>query len=244
MILLIADSICGGFGQRDKKSFIHLAAEQLNVSVWDESATGMSSRAYLEYLRTERLICPEQQKPVSNLDDISIVLISLGNVDGKKVYKNNNLFGDLVPSRYRKEKIDPRPYYSNRVVKRFFEKLDNLGRHFFRYYAFISGNLEDTVPFKETVKNIDFILDYYKSKKIILISTSTVNGFYFPGASRNFSKINKYLHSKKNNNIEFFNIQDKIEKSYLLKDKFHLSAIGHAAMKQKFISFLLERLYL
>ena len=241
MMLLVADSICGGFGQKEKKSFVHGAAEDLCIEIWDESATGMSSRAYLEHLHTGVSICPEQRKPLSNLDDISIVVISLGNVDGKKSYARKNFLGLLVPFRYRKEKIDPRPYYSKRTWKRAFEKTDNLARHLFRHYARITGNLAENVPLEQTKENIRAILEIYKSKKIILISTSLAREFYFPGAPENFSRINNFLiEQTHHSDAVFFDLQARIDKNHLLEDRFHINHAGHEVIKKDFMELLVS----
>ena len=103
MILLIADSVCGGFGQAGKRSFVHSAIDNINIDIWDQSATGMSTSDFLSYLQTGNKICEEQLGPVVNENDIELVVISLGNVDGKCTYSQVNFWGFFVPKRYRKE---------------------------------------------------------------------------------------------------------------------------------------------
>ncbi len=114
MILLIADSVCGGFGQLDKKSFVHLAIEKINFEILDHSATGMTSSDYLDFLRTGNKVAKEQGDLYQKQTVFSHVIIALGNVDCKGTYSKNNLLAKIIPKRYRKEKLDPRPYYSKK----------------------------------------------------------------------------------------------------------------------------------
>lgn len=241
MLLLIADSVCGGFGQRDKKSFIHKAAENLGITIWDESATGMSSSAYLEFLHSGTPLCPEQQPPLSDLAKVKVAVIAIGNVDGKKTFKQKNFLGLIVPPRYRKEKIDPRPYYSSRRWKRYIEKTENILRHAFRWYCHLTGNLQEYVSTKSTQENISKILERLYEKTVILISTSTTNNFYFPGAQKNYFITNKFLKEKtKNKEIVFYDMQSKINQDHLLADKFHLNSHGHDFLERDFRNLLAE----
>lgn len=239
MILLIADSICGGFGQIGKKSFVHLAAQELNIEIWDESAPGMSTSDYLEHRMTGRLFAEEQKEPMTNLESVRLVIVSLGNVDGKKSFSPNNFWSKLVPNRYRLEKIDPRPYYSKRRWKYVLERSENVVRHLFRHFSKITGNLKDTVPFLTTEHNFREILKTYSSKRVLLISTSTANNFHFPGAETNFSRTNDLLESisKNNPNIDFLDVRTS-NRSELLEDLFHLNHLGHLKARAKLLVFL------
>ncbi|MDH4568434.1 hypothetical protein E8E95_17265 [Pseudomonas sp. BN414] len=242
MILLIGDSICGGFGQRDKKSFVHYAAEHLGISIWDESASGMSTDDYLKYLHTGIPICPEQAPPLENLEKVDLVVLSLANVDGKMSFKQRNAWSILIPRRYRLEKIDPRPYYSRRRWKRVLEKLDNFLRHYSRFAAFATGNLEVNVSPQQSKHNIEKILNRFANKKVVLISTSVTNAFYFPGAQSHYDATDNFLKGLISKRIRFFDMKTNIAPDELLDDRFHLNEKGHKRLCAEFIDAIKEHL--
>lgn len=187
----------------------------------------MTTEDYLRHARTGELICSEQNHPLKDVPSTALILISLGNVDGKKKYIQKNTLSELVPLRYRKEKIDPRPYYSKNRTKRTLELIDNFARDFFRAFCSLTNNLSYTVKHEETIKNLEEILSRYPLNKIILVSTSQTDERYFPGARIHYKKTNEFLRSYSNERIIYFNLQEQIEPEDLLLDKFHLNEKGH-----------------
>ena len=84
--ILIADSICGGFGQRSGKSFVHYSLSDLGFekSLVDYSRSGMTTTDFLEKSEIGFIL--------RSINSSDFVIISLGNVDSKPVYTKNNFF--------------------------------------------------------------------------------------------------------------------------------------------------------
>ena len=238
-ILIIADSVCGGFGQKDKKSFVHFSLDTLNIEYIDQSATGMTTTDYLNYLKTGKPICKEQASLIIDKTEISFVILSLGNVDTKSQYAKNNFMSRLVPKRYKKEKIDPRPYFSKSLLKKTLQKIENYIRFLFRFYSFISGNYTEATSFKKYKVNILEIMQVYSDCKIILVGVSTINDNLFFGTENRFLEVEKFLYSLENDEkISFFSYREFLNRNDLLEDQFHLNAAGHIKIAGDFTIFL------
>ncbi len=238
MILLIADSVLGGFGQPQKKSFVHHALESLGVRVFDHSASGMSTQDYLDFLRTGEKVVKEQCHLYCTGTEFDCVIIALGNVDCKGVFKSKNFFSKIVPSRYRAEKLDPRPYYSKSLGSRFIQLAENSVRQIFRRYLYITGNLSAKISQESTIINLKRIMSKHESTKIILVSTSCINDILFPGSHSRFEAFNSHLMMlSKQENISYFDMRPGLGKKFLMKDEFHLNFDGHQLVRGKFEEF-------
>ncbi|MEY8213716.1 MAG: hypothetical protein RPR97_04435 [Colwellia sp.] len=235
MILLIADSVCGGFGQTGKKSFVHYSLEAKNINIWDHSASGMSTELYRQFLKTGVKISKEQHDLYNKSESFACVVIALGNVDSKGCFQNNNILSKFVPQRYRAEKIDARPYYSTKSFKKIMQLSENTVRMFFRYYLFHTGNLTSKVSYNQMESNVIALLDKHSGSKIILISPSCISDRLFPGSFLRFEKLNKLLVKlSSRENVSYFDMRSKLNKSYLMEDEFHLNQQGHQFLKDKF----------
>lgn len=239
MILLIADSVCGGFGQPEKKSFVHLALESLEIELWDQSASGMSTMQYLDFLRTENKISKEQCGVYKGTERLECVIIALGNVDSKGGYKKNNILSSLVPNRYRSEKIDPRPYYSSKPLKKSLQYVENCLRTFCRNFLYITGNLSPKVERLVMENNFLTLLNVHADTKVIVISPSCISEKLFPGTSLRFEKLNTFLEGlASRKNVSYFDMRPNLEKQELMKDEFHLNQQGHKLLKAEFEVYL------
>jgi len=235
MILLIADSVCGGFGQPGKKSFVHYSLESRGLDIWDHSASGMSTEQYLQFLNTGKKVSKEQWDVCIDSEEIDCVIIALGNVDGKGCFQSNNAFSRFVPRRYRSEKIDPRPYYSAKVFKKIVQLSENAIRALVRGYLFYTGNLTSKVPCNQMEANILTLLDKHRDSKVILISPSCINERLFPGSFLRFEKLNKLLMKlSSRDSVSYFDMRSKLNKNYLMEDEFHLNQQGHQFLKGEF----------
>lgn len=226
-VFLIADSICGGFGQRSQKSFVHFSLEILKLNLHDVSKSGMCSQVALQRIQE-----------IDVLDEVTsndLVIISIGNVDAKPVYMRNNIWADAVPRRYRKEKIDPRPYYSTKPSKRLFELADNVVRSLCRRFCYITGNYQRKISQEKFERNFIDILDIFsqKTKNFIIILPSKIEDGLFPGASSQFNDTRLFLNNLcKDRNLGSFDFTALVEDSDYLLDRFHLNESGH----QKIVS--------
>lgn len=239
MILLIADSVCGGFGQPNKKSFVHHALEAQAEVLWDHSASGMSTAQYLKFIETGARVSKEQHGLFTDLDKFELVIISLGNVDQKGCFENNNAFSRLVPIRYRSEKIDPRPYYSTKYIKRVIQSAENMLRTFFRHYLSFTGNLTPKVCEEDMKSNILNIMKIHDSSKILLLSPSVITDELFPGSFLRFEKLNRFLMAlADSNSVFYFDMRKNLSLSHLMEDRFHLNQQGHQFVKGDFEIFL------
>ena len=225
MILLIADSVCGGFGQPGKRSFVHDSLESQGEGVRDHSASGMSTKQYLQFLKTGVKISKEQHDLYNDSESFACVVIALGNVDSKGCFKNNNIFSMFVPRRYRAENL----------FKKITQLSENTVRMFFRYYLFYTGNLTSKVSCSQMESNIIALLDKHSNSKVILISPSCISERLFPGSFLRFEKLNKLLiRLSSRENVSYFDMRSKLNRSYLMEDEFHLNQQGHQFLKGAF----------
>jgi hypothetical protein len=232
---LLSDSICGGFGQKSNKSFVHYALDKLNCTLVDLSKSGMCSR--------EALYTLSNLPSLENVTPADIVVISIGNVDAKPVFVKNNFFSVIVPNRYRREKIDPRPYYSNRRPKRLFERLDNWIRTIVRYYCYFTGNYKRKISQKNYEENFVKIVDMFliRTNKIIVILPSKIENRLFPGAEQDFELLCSFLISFcESKRIKCFDFKNFVTREHFLLDQFHLNAAGHDKVTSEFSSYLLR----
>lgn len=238
MYLIIADSVAGGFGQHNKKSFVHYSLESLDLDYIDHSANGMTTTQYLQYLSDGKKVCKEQGDLIKD-EAITNIIYALGNVDCRVKFKSNNCLSFLIPRRYRKEKFDPRPYYSKRKIKKVFQHIDNLFRSFFRNFSVKTGNISLYVDFDTYIDNTHRILGTYPHAKIVLISTSTVNNKNFPHAEKMFKEADrKLLEISSTHHANFFDLKENLNSSLLMLDGFHLTQKGHLSVATKFSKFL------
>jgi lysophospholipase L1-like esterase len=232
-IVLIADSICGGFGQRSKKSFVHYSADLNSFSLMDLSQSGMCTKdAYekIQFNESFSLICEDD-----------LVVISLGNVDAKPAYKKNNIFSKLVPKRYRNEKIDPRPYFSTKKSKYVLEKIDDIIRMFFRYFCFYTANYDRRVAqvdFETNIEKISKIISKNKPKVLFMLP-SKISNSKFPGSEKEFLSVQNFIvEFCHKNNFNYFDFKNIVSKQDYLLDEFHLNENGHQKIVEKFSCYL------
>lgn len=233
--ILIADSICGGFGQRSGKSFVHYSLIDLGFenSLIDYSCSGMTT--------TDFLAKSEIGFILRNIKSSDFVIISLGNVDSKPVYTKNNFFSFFVPRRYRAEKLDPRPYYSTSRLRRMFEKFDNYLRMISRFFCFYSNNYDRKVSQEVFVANFLRILDQIDvpRQNIILITPSAIDESLFPGAANYFAETQDFIeHLGGEYGVKTFDFKTLVTTDDYLLDLFHLNENGHQKVRKNFTTFI------
>lgn len=241
-ILLIGDSIVGGFGRGIKQdSFVHKTLNRFNINYVDLSCPGITVKGALDYFNHGKKKCSEQVDSVV-INNFNTIIISLGNVDGKKIIKKNNFFANLIPNRYLGYSgyIDERPYYTSNLLKKIIEVIENKFRFFFKFFALLTKNLDFPTQ-SDIFKNqyIDLI-NIFNNKKIIIISTSSITNNLFPSSKNYFDDINIFFEHLSQNqaNIHYFNLINHIEKKDLLLDKFHLTREAHNRLSTIFEAFL------
>lgn len=240
-ILLIADSVVGGFGNPEKKSFVHYALKEHEIV--DLSCPGMTTEDFLNYIYHDVRGCKEQTISFQEIKNIDLCILSLGNVDGKKVIKKNNFFSKLIPNRYFTSFQDERPYYSKKRIKKILQKAENQIRRFFKIYARWTMNYEYPVPFNDYQTNINQIIELIPADKFMLISTSLIDDHFFHGANFYFDKVNLFLKSLKKKSTSFYDFRSIIKNEDLLCDRFHITLEGQKSISHYFKRFFKQTQY-
>ncbi|MCU1807114.1 GDSL-type esterase/lipase family protein [Cytobacillus firmus] len=173
-----------------------------------------------------------------------IILSFYGNVDAmvrpKTTGKPN--YYSLLPNRYKQNgMLDPRPFFSSKLLKRFFEHIDSYIRYNLKKllmklqgtYCWV-GLEEFRLEYQEFLDNI-----ISSDRKIFLVSTVIVDGFYFPGTNENYFKYNKCikdLASRYNSTfLDVYNLLSKYEWSQVYgNDHFHPNLNGYTILAEYF----------
>lgn len=181
-IALLGDSITEGLGSK-KINYVKSLGENLNSAeknyiIENFGASGTTIQYYSEVREKIEMFNPD------------IVVIFYGNVEAihRPVMYKKSLVYQLMPKRYKKNfsMIDPRPFYSHRWIKRFFQKMDSayrfiLKRYFINKYG--TYQILDIETFEKDYKKVlrELVSRNYRT---ICVSNVRIDDYYFPKSSK------------------------------------------------------------
>lgn len=226
-IAIFGDSISEGIGKLKINYTIELEKLISNiykkVKIDNYAHTGTT----IKYLKTF-----EEEYKIKHYD---IVIIGYGNVDGMlrpNLSSKYNIY-KYLPNRYKKNgMLNPRPYYSNKIYKKIFQKIDSLIRwNLNRILLKIQGTttLVSLEEFQQEYFNV-IEKNFKNTKKIILLSTVKVSDKYFPGTNDSYEKYNEKIQILKYSykNIKYIDLYNSLnKKEFFYEDLFHPNSNGY-----------------
>ena len=181
-VALLGDSITEGLGSKKinyaKPLLENLNSAKKNYIIENFGASGTTIQYYFEVREKIEAFKPD------------IILIFYGNVEAihRPMMHEKSLVYKLMPKRYKKNfsMIDPRPFYSHKCIKRFFQKIDSayrfiLKRYFIKKYG--TYQILDIESFKRDYKKVlsELVSRDYRT---ICISNVRIDDYYFPKSSK------------------------------------------------------------
>lgn len=224
-IVLAGDSIAAGLGVKDR-SYGDLLAKELQAEFTNFAESAKPVKETFENLSL-----------IIDLDP-DYVILAHGITEAIVRPRQDSL--KYLPKRWRKPGwMDPVPYFSRRLVKRFLQKCEsavrwrikNLFISFFGSVTFMSEQeyracLERTV---QTIKE-------QTSSKIILLSHSGIDERFYPGSHESLETFKRITKSLEDDRTVFINVSDKLEKwGDYFADHFHPNASGHAKIGEELL---------
>ena len=185
-IALLGDSITEGLGSK-KINYVESLLRNLNDSeigytIENLGASGTTIQYYFEIQKEIETLSPD------------IILIFYGNVEAipRPMMDKKSLVYRLMPKRYKKNfsMIDPRPFYSSKRVKRFFQKIDSTCRFAFKKYFIKKHGTYQILDIQSFEKYYRSVLEELGNKhyRIICVSNVRIDDYYFPNASEELAK--------------------------------------------------------
>lgn len=227
-IAVFGDSISEGIGKRKINYCAFLEAMFVskfhNIEMLNFSHTGTT----INYILEEKFFdCSRAH--------YDVVIIGYGNVDAmlRPSQKGKlNLYKHL-PNRYKKNgMLNPRPYYSEKWYKSFFQHVDSWIRWNLNKFLLAVQGRTTWVSEDEFKENYELVIKKVMNcaDSIILLSTVQVSEKYFPGTNQMYIKYNNIIQdiSKKYPNIKYVDLFNNLSgKECFYEDMFHPSEKGY-----------------
>lgn len=206
-IALLGDSITEGLGSKkinyERSLFNHINNGQIKYSIKNFGVSGTTIQYYFQI---------QEQLNDYNPD---IVLIFYGNVEAiyRPIINKKSLIYKLMPKKHKKHfsMIDPRPFYSRKIIKKVFQKMDSLYRFCLkRYFIKKYGTYQilEINVFKEIYEKVLSELVSNK-KKIFCVSTVRIDDYYFPESSKALGEYRDVIKNLSENfNCQYINLYD------------------------------------
>ena len=168
-----------------------------------------------------------------------VILLFLGSVDALIRPKKEGILWKLLPKRYKLNgMLDPRPYYSRKKWKAFFQHIDSWIRWHLKIILLKLIGEYSWVEETEFRTNYQMFIDNFKETKILAVSPVYVDEKFFPGSNANLKKYRNIISDicSYEKNVYFFDIYSEQEllgwngKSIYGDDHFHPSRYGYQWM--------------
>lgn len=206
-IAILGDSISQGLGSK-KLNYVDDLIKKLNCcyEIKNFAHTGTTIRYALEIVNNVLNFKPD------------IVFIFYGNVDAILRPNENSKpnFYKLLPNRYKQNgMLDPRPFYSKKILKRIYEKSESTFRYNIKKLLMKVQGVYSWTSIDEFESLYNLFIKKLRSNDIemILISTVTIDDFYFPGSTIQFEKYNKIIEKiALENQLKFINLYEILKK--------------------------------
>ena len=224
-IAVLGDSISEGLGSK-KINFI----SDLKESVPDADIRNFARGATT--IRYAMKILPEVQAY-----DPDIVVVFYGNVDAAlrpDIYEKNKRL-KFFPKRYRDFwMLDPRPFFSHYPLKRALQKLESSCRVKIKKMLMKWKGARPMVSLDEfSIIYENFVHKIFRAdRQILLVSTVTIDDFYFPGSARQYEAYNRAMEKiSDSNHLHFVDLYHVLARypfdEVCNYDHFHPNATGY-----------------
>jgi lysophospholipase L1-like esterase len=236
-VVIYGDSISEGIGARKNNYCNQLKSLLLekypSVEVKNFAHTGTT----IIYLR-------ELLENSCNTADA--VIIAYGNVDAMLRPNTNHKpnYYKLLPKRYKQNgMLNPRPYYSKKWYKNFFQHCDSLFRCTLNKLLLkLQGKTTwvSEKEFYEVYKQCVQKIRKSVCSKVVLLSTVRVNEHFFPGTNERYEVFNKIIKNiaeeEECSYVDLYN--NLIKEEYFYDDKFHPNVLGYEKIANLIINNL------
>jgi len=184
--------------------------------------------------------------PLLIKEKIDVAVILYGNVDAMvRPSRTGKVFKQL-PKRFRNlngAMIMPRPFYSHKWYKRFFQYLENYLRTVFRKLVLIIDGTEQWMPFERYVSEYAYVCAGLREMGItpVICSTVFIDDDLFNGSDSEYRRYNKWMKDyAEKNNIPFVDLYNVLKKhvdlegwqKYYNHDHFHPNGTGYLVMAE------------
>lgn len=177
-----------------------------------------------------------------------ILILFYGNVDAMTRPKSSSIFYKCVPSRYRKNgMLSPRALFTRKFLLRILQKLESIFRILLNKFLIKICGYEVWMPIDKFEKKYSEVIEEYKEKNIILISTVPVYEKWFPHTNEQYIAYNKIINKlSEKNGCMFVNAYDILSRyewnEVFLEDRFHLSKGGYEIIAEEISKFILNNI--
>ena len=230
-ITIIGDSISQGLG-KEKMNYCSSLKKQVEKLTNRECViTNLAITGKTILYANEILSKIRESQP-------DVILLFLGSVDALVRPKQEGIW-NLLPARYKLNgMLDPRPFYSKKKWKSFFQHIDSWIRWHLKIILLKTVGTFSWVDEDNFKKNYEMFINQFCDKKMLAVSPVYVDEKYFPGSNQNLKKYRSIISEvcSKKKNLYFFDIysqQEKLkwkDKSIYGDDHFHPSKYGYEWM--------------
>ena len=231
-IAILGDSISEGVGSK-KINYISSLSRNLNKNyqIKNFAYTGTTIKYAIQKIPELLAYNPD------------VVIVFYGNVDAilrPKTDGKLNLY-HILPKRYRGNgMLDPRPIYSRNLYKSILEHADSLFRYNFKKLLIMMYGVYSWVGIEEFTENYQQLIDAINAehRRIILVSTVTIDDYYFPNSTAQFIKYNSVIQqlARENNKLylDLYSFLNEFDKDEIYgADHFHPNANGYEIIGKK-----------
>lgn len=223
-LLLMGDSIAAGLGVSDDK-YGRILSKELDVSLVDISA---SARPISE---SERLL-------PSDLRGIGVVIIAHGITEA--ILRPSERSLAFVPMRWRRAGwLDPRPYYSTRLLRRFGQRVESSVRWRVKRLLLSRcspGQMMDLPAYTATLRRIKVKMRA-AGVRIIVLGPPELDERFFPGSP---AQLALYAKAAEDEGVEYVSLTGVLHKwDDYFADHFHPNGRGHRKIADVILHALL-----
>lgn len=233
-IAICGDSISEGIGSKKINYIPFLEKAIENIEVKNFALTG----TMITYMYDIKIDIKKY--------DPEVLVIFYGNVDAMSRPNSQSKIYKIIPARYKKNgMLSPRALYSSNLFKKFFQKIESNFRTNLNRILIKTTGYEVWNPIDKFTNEYSRILNEFKDRKIILISTVPVFEKWFPNTNNEYIKYNaEIMELAKIYNCKYLNAYDLLSEynknEVYLSDYFHLSEIGYKVLADEIIKYLSE----
>lgn len=245
LIVFLGDSIAEGLGvTRSKTSYANLLQMKLRNS-YSQGVQIINFGASAMQINESR---KKYEKKILDLEP-DIIVLAHGNTES--IVRERNKYLKFLPKRWRKAGwMDPRPYYSSRISRRWLEKIESGLRwrvkvtliHLFGGEPWMS-----LTEFRQ--QTTDFVmanLNHNTKTNIILLTPGDIEAKYFPKSPESMREYGRVLTeiydcTKSSNRVFLCDSQKCLHRwSDYFYDRFHPNEAGHDKIAQALLKTIIE----